>query len=271
MTKRETLRSLTIATSVATAVALSGCGGGSSSSMPGGDMMPGNDMMTGSTTGPTGFMSGVDRRFSEGRTNKLTDDGMTVVTRTSSGWRLTVHGNSVEYSDSEFGAVEPGFFAKFNEDTDEDVWFWSEEAGGFEGPAEFEYLNIYGFSYGVATPGADLATYEDGDYIRGSYVNIVHGTPTSDVPVSGVATYDGRVEAREWPSDNPVFARDSTVYEGEFDMTAAFGASGVDVAGTFSFPSVPGGIISFATTVEGNQLSLNGLSIDTGPFAGYEA
>ena len=88
--------------------------------------------------------------------------------------------------------------------------------------------------------------------------------------MSGVATYEGRVKATEWPSDNPVFARDATFYEGDFDMTAAFGASGVDVAGTFSFPSVPGGIIPFATTVEDNQLSLGGLIIDSGPFAGYE-
>ena len=238
---------------------LSGCGGGSSGTMPGGD-----------TIEPVGLVAGMDRRFSEGRTIGLTDDGMTMVTRTGSGWELTVHGHSVEFSDSELGAVDPGHFNKFDESTGVNVWFWSDEEGGFEGAPEFEYLDIYGFSYAVATPGADLSTIDDGDYVRVIYSNIVHGDPTSDMPVSGTATYEGRVEAREWGDDAPASGRDFTVYNGDFDMTAMFGASGAEVAGTFSFTGVAGGIIPFTASTSGNQLSVSGLSIDQGHFAGYE-
>ena len=266
-----TYRSRPLVAAACLVAMLSGCGGGSSGTMPDDDMMTGGDPMTGgNTTGHVGLMAGMDRRFSEGRTIGLADDGMTTVTRTGSGWELTVHGNSVEFSDSELGAVEPGFFNKFNESTNVDVWFWSDEEGGFEGAPEFEYLDIYGFSYGIATPGADLATFDDGDYVRGSYANIVHGIPTSDMPVSGTATYEGRVEAREWRDDDPVFARDSTVYNGDFDMIATFGASGAEVAGTFSFTGVTGGIIPFRASTSGNQLSVSGLRIDQGHFAGYE-
>ena len=191
-------------------------------------------------------MAGVDRRFSEGRSVGLTDDGMTMVTRTSSGWELTVHGNSVEFSDSELGAVVSGFFNKFNESTNVDIWFWSEEAGGFEGDPEFDYLDIYGFTYGTVTHRVQTCRHSTTATTSGGvYANIVHGTPTSDMPLSGTATYEGRVEAREWRDDAPVFARDSTVYNGDFDMTATFGASGAEVTGIFSFAGVTGGTIPF--------------------------
>ena len=40
--------------------------------------------------------------------------------------------------------------------------------------------------------------------------------------------------------------------------------------GSFSFHDVPNGIIPFTVDVTGNQLSLSGLSITEGPFAGYQ-
>ena len=64
-------------------------------------------------------------------------------------------------------------------------------------------------------------------------------------------------------------------------MTAEFGASGAEIEGAFSdlelalpgsdsFASIPGGTIRFATSVDGNQLAIGDVSIDEGPFAGYE-
>ena len=101
------------------------------------------------------------------------------------------------------------------------------------------------------------------------------------MPMTGTASYDGRVEAREWPSDSTGFVRNtSTHYDGDFDMTATFGAAGTEVTGMFSFDemtapggtttSVSDGDIPFTTTVTGNHLSLTVPSIPTGHFAGYE-
>ena len=260
------------------AAMLSGCGGGSANTMPDDDMMPGGDPMTrmpgGGTAGPIGFTAGVDRLYASGRTEGITDDGMTTITETSDGLNVTVDGKTVEFGSSDLGGspLLPSTFYSKEYGTNEIGVLWSEEEGGFEGtPApEFDYLNVYGFSHNVPLPGADLASFEPSDFTRGDYIYVVHGTPTSDMLASGTATYDGRVEAREWRSDAAVLARHSTEYTGDFSMTATFGASGAEVTGTFSFPSVPGGIIPFSTSSNGNQLSISGESIDTGPFAGYE-
>jgi hypothetical protein len=261
------------------AAMLSGCGGGSSSTMPDDDMMPGGDPMTrmpgGGTAGPIGFTAGVDRLYASGRTEGITDDGMTTITETSDGLNVTVDGKSVEFGSSDLGAgsLLPSDWYYKEYGTNETVGLWSEEEGGFEGtPApEFDYLNVYGFSHNVYITGADITTsFEASDFTRGDLIYVVHGKPTDGMPVSGTATYDGRVEAREWRDDAATLAYYSTEYKGDFDMTATFGASGAEVTGTFSFPSVPGGIIPFSTSSNGNQLSISGESIDTGPFAGYE-
>jgi hypothetical protein len=273
----DTFKSTVAVSVLAFSVALSGCGGSDNVRPASGGETTGPVAFTagGETTGPVAFTAGVDRLFPSQRTERLTDDGTSVVTRTANGWNLTVGGHSVTYTDSDHLGTNPQAPADFYTKRigNEEIWFWSVEEGGFEGsPApEFDYLDIYGFSHSDIVPGADLATTEPDDYTRGDYIYVVHGTPTSDMPITGTARYDGRVEAREWPSDAAGFARaTSTVYEGDFAMTATFGGSGAEVTGTFSFPSVPGGIIPFATSANGNQLSISGLSIDAGPFAGYE-
>ena len=208
---------------------------------------------------------------------------MTTITKTGDGWNVTVDGKSVEYTSADLGAfaAPSGTYAKRT--GNEEVWFWSEEGGGFEGdPApEFDHLNVYGFSHQDIVPGADLSDgYQPDDFTRGSFVNVVHGTPTGEMPVSGTASYDGKVRAREWPSDSTGFvASTSTLYKGGFDMTATFGASGTEVMGSFSFTemtapggtatSVSGGTVPFSTTVTGNRLSISVPSIDAGHFAGY--
>ena len=166
---------------------------------------------------------------------------------------------------------------------DEVIVFWSEEGSGFsptgESPPEFEYLDVYGFAHGNAAPGADLATLETTDFIRSDYVYVVQGVPTADVPVSGTATYSGRARAREWRTDRAVFTSGTTRYDGTFDMTAEFGDSGAELRGSFNFTSariggnstrISDGIVPFATTVTGNQLSVTDASISAGRFAGYE-
>lgn len=274
------------------AAVLSGCGGGSSSTMPDEDMTTGGGPMTGGGAAePTAFMSGVDRLYGFDRTEAITDDGDTEVieddSETPSGWHLTVDGRDVEFAGSDYGAVlsYPDRYVTLSNDGEE-AWFWSEEEGGFEGdPApEFDYLNVYGFSHSTRMDGADFSdpsTVEPDHYERGDFIYIVDGTPTSDMPVSGSAMYVGRVEARQWQGDSPGFWSSATRFKGGFSMSAEFAASGAEIMGAFSnlevalpgsdsFTRIPGGTIPFATSVDGNQLAIGDLSIEEGPFAGYQ-
>ena len=238
----------------------------------------GDGMMPGvGTSEPVAFMAGVDRLFASNRTVGLTDDGTTIVmentSQTPSGWSLIVDGRLVELAANDYNADSffPGAYYK-KLGNNEEVYFWSQEGefGEDDPDPEFDYLNIYGFYHGTFVPDADTSTIEPTDYERGNFVSIVHGTPSSDMPVSATATYDGRVRAREWPSDAAVFSSGSTIYSGDFDMTASFGATGASVVGQFSFHDVPDGDIEFEAEVTGNQLSVSGLSITEGPFAGYQ-
>ena len=247
----------------------------------------GGDMMTadgGSASEPVAFMAGVDSLIDDGRTVPLTDDGMTVITRTDSGWNMTVNGTSVTFADSDRGAhpsLSPGTYFK-DLGADQTAIFWSLEDVDFYGsPApQFDYLNVYGFSHSDLTPGADVSSsYTIDDYVRTEVIHIVHGTPTSMMPVDGTATYGGRVWAAERSSDMATLGLGRNLYRGDFSMSAAFGASGVEVSGEFSnlkqsvlggnYTSIPD-TIPFETTVEGNQLSITGLNISSGTFAGYE-
>ena len=258
---------------------LAACGGGGSD--PG--MAPDTNAAE-----KVALMSGVDRNYEHGTTEALPDDGMTRVTedtsQTPSGWAVVVDGRTVKLTTDDYVATSNfGDDYYYKIDGNEEFTFWSEEEGGFAGDPspEFEYLNVYGFAHADIVPGADLATFETTDYVRGSYVYIVDGAPTSDMPISGSATYNGRMEAREWSSDDAVFSGGSTHYEGDFGMTAIFGPSRTEVMGAFSnlqrkdpgsmtYAAVPDGNVPFSTRVVGNQFAITGLTIDTGHFAGYE-
>ena len=248
------------------AALVSGCGGGST------------------TTDPISFTAGVDRHYSSGHTQRLSVAGTTVIARTGDGWSVTVDGKTVEFDRSDLGAL-PQFPSMYSQELgdDEAIALWSEEGNGFSATGdtepEFEYLDVYGFSRSDIVPGADLTTLEPGDLTRSDYAYVVEGVPTADVPLSGTATYSGRARAHEWRTDRAVFTSGSTLYTGSFDMTAAFSDSGAELAGRFNFTSattggirtsISDGIVPFATTVTGNQLSVTGASITTGRFAGYE-
>ena len=261
---------------------LAACGGGDPSVSP--------DTSTPGTSTPekVALMSGVERNYANDRTGVLPDDRMTEVTedatQTPSGWEVTVDGRTALLAADDYVASSNlGNDYYYKIDGNEELTFWSAEEGGFAGDPspEFDYLNVYGFAHADTVPGADLATYETTDYVRGNYVYIVDGGLTSDVPMSGSATYTGRMEAREWPSDDAVFSGDSTHYKGDLTMLASFGPVRTDVRGAFTnlqskapdsatFTSIPGEIVSFSTRVVGNQLSITGKSISTGTFAGYQ-
>ena len=207
---------------------------------------------------------------------------MTSITRTDSGWNLTVDGRSVELVEGDLDAHAdyPGmYFKEFGDN--EVVVFWSEENSGFDGePADFDYLDVYGFSHNHAVPDADLSTIESHDIDRSDFIYLVHGTPTDDMPVTGTAEYAGRLRATEWRSDAAVLSDDATFYRGKFALTATFGAAGAAVEGQFSeFQQFTGpqgirtdipGMFRFSTTTDGNMLSSSDESIDSGHLSGYE-
>ena len=252
------------------AAMVSGCGGGGSST----------------ANEPVSFTAGVERQFAAGRTERLTVDGTSVITRTGDGWTVTVDGNTVEFDESDFGARRQDPSAYFKELDDEAFLLWSEEGEGFSSTGdkteEFEYLDVYGFNSYDTVPDADLATFERSDFTRSGFVYVVQGIPTADIPRSGTATYSGRTRAAEWRTDRAVFSGGATRYAGSIDMSATFGADGSTVTGAFNFTRVrvPGGTVTdipdgagrvpFAFTATGNQLSVTGASITEGRFAGYE-
>ena len=273
---------------LACSVFLAGCGGGSDGMSMSGDSMRDADRMTGGggVTAAVALISGIDRDFTTSRTNLLMDDGMTTVTESAGEWNLTVDGNAVTFTAADLGVhpqIGPGIYFKDLGNNEFGI-FWSQEMGGFDGTPqpEFDYLDVYGFVHATILPGADVSTsYTEADFARANRVHIIHGTPTSTMPVSGSATYGGRVGAREWSSDDAMLARSAAGYAGDFSLRATFGSSETAITGSFSnlrrwatpeattFIRLPGSI-PFETTVVGNQLALSGLSIDSGPLAGFE-
>ena len=257
-------RLFTTACLAATTISVSGCGG-SSATKP--------ETLT--------FTTGVDRLYSSGQTQRLSVDGATSITEIADGWIVTVDGKTVELHSSDLGAhPDLGERTYYKElDGNETVVFWPIEGNRLN---EFEYLNVFGFGHADGVPGADSTTLEPSDYTRSSWVYIVHGTPTNDMPIDGTATYDGRVIAREWRRDQATFSGQSTLYSGDFDMTANFGTT-TTVTGALNFTAeqhlaipdqppilITDGTIPFTATVTDNRFSVSGMNIDAGRFNGYE-
>ncbi len=265
--------------SVAALLGLAACGGGDGDSTM--SMMDGDGMTGGGTGGGTpvtvSFGAGVERDHASSPETValLTDDGMPMVARTDDGLDISVGGRTVAFTSAHLGTFA-GFPDAYyrTDDPDEDhfllPWF---------GPGEYDYTNLY--TWGVVEIDR---SHTPENPLRADIVYFVQGTLTSDMPVSGRATYSGSVRAWEWPeSAASVFTSSPMVnnISGDFGMTAQFGASGTTVTGEFSnleqwagnssrsnATAIPGSV-TFATTVSDNRLSIGGLS-GTGPLSGYE-
>ena len=104
-----------------------------------------------------------------------------------------------------------------------EAWFWS-YTDGFWATPEFDHFDVKGWSFSEQD--------SQGNYIDiSTHEHIVHGdrTPDSAMPTSGTATYDGRMEARSFPSDDAVFTGSSlhSGYRGDVTLTADFANAGV--------------------------------------------
>ena len=135
---------------------------------------------------------------------------------------------------------------------------------------EFNHFDVKGWIFGEKN--------SSGSYTSATRDHIVHGdvTSSSSMPTSGTATYDGRIYAEEFPSDDAVFLAGSTQYRGDIALTANFENAEVDGVidslesrvGSGSFSSADGGA-TFNAGISGSNITANDLS-GTGDLSGYQ-
>ena len=218
----------------------------------------------------TGFIAGILRDFSASTSQLRDSNVMATVERTASGWEVTVNNRMFELSDSDLGSnanFPTTYVTALSEG--EEGWFWTETRGFWKTP-EFDHFDVKGWVFSE--------TDSPGSYTSSTYNHIVHGdvTSSSAMPTSGTATYDGRMEATEFPSDDAVFYARSTNYRGDAALTADFANAAVtgvidnlqSRVGFGSYSSANGGA-TFSAEISGSNITSTDLS-GTGDLSGYQ-
>ena len=220
--------------------------------------------------GTTGFIAGTYRDFSGGTSQLRESNAMATVERTAGGWIVTVNGREFELRDSDFGS-DPQFpWAYVATVTEgEEIFLWT-ETRGFWKNSEFNHFDVKGWGFSE--------TDSPGSYISSTYDYIVHGdvTSSSAIPTSGTATYDGRMEAIEFPYDDAIFSSLSTRYRGDIALTADFANAVVKGVidnvesreGRGSYSSINGGA-TFNAVINGSNMTATDLNV-TGASIGYQ-
>ena len=225
------------------------------------------------TLGSAGFLAGTLRDLTAETSELREDDGMATVERTENGWRVAVGGRTVEFRDDpDLGSNSQVSYTYVRAISGGEAWFWS-YTDGFWATPEFDHFDVKGWSFSEQD--------SQGNYIDiSTYEHIVHGdrTPDSAMPTSGTATYDGRMEARSFPSDDAVFTSSSlhSGYRGDVTLTADFANAGVageitsleSRIGNGSYSSATGGV-TFDADINGNGITADNLT-GTGALAGYQ-
>ena len=222
------------------------------------------------TLGSTSFIAGTLRDISGGTSQLRDSNAMAIVERTAIGWNVTTNGRTFELSDSDLGShpqYPQSYVATVTEG--EEIYFWT-ETGGFSNNPEFNHFDVKGWAFSE--------TDSPGSYTSSTFDYIVHGdvTSSSAMPASGTATYDGRMEAIEFPSDDGVFYASSTNYRGDVALTADFANAEVNGVidslqsrvGSGSYSSADGGA-TFNAEISGSNITANDLS-GTGALSGYQ-
>ena len=227
------------------------------------------------------FSSLVNRDYGNSQTSIGTSDSATVTT-TTEGYRITftingVH-KTIDVTDADLGGISgnPANFEKVVEtaSVSRRVYLWRWEAE-FPRESKYDYMDVNGVILAEYTPGVLQETTNLNDVSSGY---VVRGTRTStnDMP-TGSASYSGRMQAREWPTDVLSSYTDADEYRGDFGMIADFAAGTVTgaVSNVVSRPSFsetdaasPSTGLTFQGTVSGNSITASSLS-GTGAFAGY--
>ena len=224
--------------------------------------------------GSAGLLAGNRRDFTAMTAELQEDDGMATVERIANGWSVSVGGRTVELRDDPDYGSDPQYSRTyFRSLSDGDAYFWRHADGNWRNP-EFSHFDVKGWAFAERD--------SQGDFPSSTYNYIVHGdrTPDSAMPTSGTATYDGRMEAVELPTDEAIFGINSTgtFYLGDVTLTADFATS--DVAGNFTdlLRSQPGrfgpyvqvpGDVTFDAGISGNGMTADNLT-GTGDLAGYQ-
>ena len=223
-----------------------------------------------SVLGSSATMVGVNRDYRNRRTEALQDDGTAAVERTDNGWRLSVGGRTFEIGDSEFDA-DPRFPGNYTHRSSGATVVMGSRTRGLHQDREFDHFDVMG--WGTAEP--DIPTQTSGQI---GYLVYGDRTPASAVPSGGTATYTGRMEAGDYPTDDAVFSSNAahTRYRGDVTLNADF--SNARVTGEFtslesrpgngSFSAAAGGA-TFTATVSGNGIAASDLT-GTGALAAYQ-
>ena len=222
------------------------------------------------TLGSTSFIAGILRDFQDETSQSRTSNAMATVERTASGWRVTTNGRMFELSDIDLGSNQdfPDSYLTSPRDGEE-AWLWS-HTRGFSKTPEFNHFDVKGWIFGEKD--------SSGRHTSATRDHIVHGnvTSSSSMPTSGTATYDGRMYAEEFPSDDAVFLAGSTQYRGDIALTADFENAEVDGVieslesrvGRGSFSSADGGA-TFNAEISGSNITATDLN-GTGDLSGYQ-
>ena len=181
--------------------------------------------------------SGVDRDF-EADSTTLTAIERPTVESTADGYRITymIDGQTqtVDLRESDFGSnpASSGSATRYEKEQDGlDYFLWDvteafESRRSFVGSFRPEHFDVFGLS----TVSRDASG--DALLVRRAYV--VYGNRTADMPTTGTASYAGRFQGYEWPTDQAVPSSDPSVvrYRGDLDLSADFGSSAVTGSAT---------------------------------------
>ncbi len=227
------------------------------------------------------FSSLVNRDYGNSQTSIGTSDSAKVET-TTSGYRITftIDGaqKAIDVTEADLGGIS-GNAVNFERvvqtaSVSRSVYLWRWQ-GNFPKSPEYDYLDVNGVILADFTPGVAQDTANLNDVSSGYVVRGIR-TSTNDMP-TGSASYSGRMQAREWPTDVLSTYTDADEYRGDFSMIADFAAGTVTgaVSNVVSRPSLSGTDtsslstgLSFQGTVSGNSITASSLS-GTGAFAGY--
>ncbi|MCY4148753.1 MAG: transferrin-binding protein-like solute binding protein [Gammaproteobacteria bacterium] len=162
--------------------------------------------------GSAGTLVGVSRNYNDPPMTDPKDKGTATVTRTESGWTVSINDRSWNLDDSELNNET----YQHAVDTDDDAAYLWSTTNGFQSKSEFEYFDVKGW--------ADNSL---GDGVWSTYY-IIHGDRTGNPALpSSTASYQGRMEARVFPRDDAVNFSNAERYRGDLTLTANFANASV--------------------------------------------
>ena len=206
----------------------------------------------------------------------VANPGVPTVTMTEEGPTINDGERTFAFTEDELGAhPNPSLSGAYYRATDEgDQLFLIPRTANDRNV--YDYMSLWTWLAGTTDDEGNNRDYHT--------VHFVNGTPTSEMPVTGTASYDGRMNAESYPKSAERisgFSPTTLRWYGRFTMMAEFGAEGTAVTGAFdriheydgttsSSNATPlEGTVTFEMSGSGSTVSGSGFAGD-GPFSGYE-